>query len=361
MAEAHKSIHIQGLNVLRFIAAFMVMIYHSLLYFIDEIPAKFHQLFYNLSYGVDLFFLISGFLIVYLLLLEKKQNQTIYLLSFYARRILRIFPLYFLIVAIAYFMHHSNHHVGFAYQLFFAGNFFMIYQNAWNVSILNPLWSLCVEEHFYLIIPIVISILPQKMIVTFFSCIIIGSVLFRAYAFYTLSDCTLAILLHTFSRVDVLAIGGLIAYIYLYYPSFLIISASVFISSIFVFIAVCMFADYSHFTSVSKTMFTKYMFIVPLAIIFIGFLFNFTTNNWLHNIKTNRVFYYLGKISFGIYLFHSPVIDALQFLNTLPYAIFLKPIFTCIVTVAIASLSYYFFEKYFLNLKSKFTILPTQS
>jgi peptidoglycan/LPS O-acetylase OafA/YrhL len=361
MMQVNKSIHIQGLNVLRFVAAFMIMIYHALLNFIDSIPRSFHQLYYNLSYGVDLFFLISGFLIVYLLLLEKKQNNTIHLLSFYARRILRIFPLYYLIVGIAYVMHHGNASISFISQLFFAGNFWMIHQNAWNVGIVNPLWSLCVEEHFYLLIPIFISILPSKSVLPFFGSIILGSILYRFYIYSTVADCTLSILLHTISRADVLAIGGGIAYLYIYFPRILRVNAIVFLVSLFLFLAVCLFANYSHFTSASKTMFTKYLFITPLTIIFIGFLFNFSSNTLLNKIKQNRIFYYLGKISFGIYLFHSPVIDALRFVDTMPGAIFCKPLFTCIITVLLASISYYSFEKYFLNFKSKFAILPTQS
>jgi peptidoglycan/LPS O-acetylase OafA/YrhL len=67
--------HFTGMNVLRFIAAFAIMIYHSTLSYQDSMPLWLSRGFHNLPIGVDLFFLISGFLITYLLIEEKKERK----------------------------------------------------------------------------------------------------------------------------------------------------------------------------------------------------------------------------------------------------------------------------------------------
>src|SRR5689334_4706997 len=122
-----KIIHFDGLNALRFLSAFSVIIYHSTLNFHDTMPGGIRMIFHNLHLGVDMFFIISGFLIVYLLLEEKDQRNTISLYRFYLRRILRIFPLYFLILGIAWIQYHNSHpEIAFGQYALFAGNFWMI-------------------------------------------------------------------------------------------------------------------------------------------------------------------------------------------------------------------------------------------
>ncbi|MCG7623978.1 acyltransferase family protein [Epibacterium sp. Ofav1-8] len=113
--------------------------------------------------GVDLFFVISGFLITTLLLRERDRDGTISLRGFFWRRALRILPLYYLVVTLAgsYFLFWRGHaetlQLWPAYYLFFA-NFLTD-----HIPTLYPTWSLSMEEQFYLIWPLAMICLPQRL------------------------------------------------------------------------------------------------------------------------------------------------------------------------------------------------------
>ena len=109
---AVAKVYLPGLNGVRFIAASMVMVSHIeqgkstvglANWFSEE-----HPLIYRGELGVTLFFVLSGFLISYLLLTEFKTTQTISIRNFYIRRVLRIWPLYFLIVFLGWVIVHST-------------------------------------------------------------------------------------------------------------------------------------------------------------------------------------------------------------------------------------------------------------
>jgi peptidoglycan/LPS O-acetylase OafA/YrhL len=205
-----------GLNMLRAFCALAIIVYHTSLSFQDKMPSMVKMFLHNLTLGVDMFFIISGFIIIYLLLVEKQTTNKIDFIKFYIRRALRIFPLYFLVVGIAYLIYHnSNPTIDFSKYAYFASNFWMIAKNDWTVGILNPLWSLCIEEHFYLVIPLLIYITPLKRV----NLVLIGavavSILFRIYACHTVQYNWMTIYCHTLSRCDLMAIGGLIAYYYM--------------------------------------------------------------------------------------------------------------------------------------------------
>jgi len=137
-----------GLDGLRFFSITAVVWYHSVGYLPGVPFSGFGFL------GVDLFFVISGFLIVTLLLRESEKHGTISLKAFYIRRTLRIFPLYYgfiLFLACFYFFLNRDSEVGKAFlselsiYLFYLGNFFPV-----SLAIV---WSLATEEQFYLLWP----------------------------------------------------------------------------------------------------------------------------------------------------------------------------------------------------------------
>jgi peptidoglycan/LPS O-acetylase OafA/YrhL len=107
------------------------------------------------SYGVDLFFVLSAYLITELLIREKDENGVLDMKSFYKRRILRIWPLYYFFVPLAAVVPFCNpqHQFTLRYVLPFlclAGNWSMV-AFGWPESVAVPLWSVSVEEHFYLL------------------------------------------------------------------------------------------------------------------------------------------------------------------------------------------------------------------
>ena len=357
-----KTIHFSGLNALRFFSAFAVIFYHCSLSFQEQFPSGIKMLTHNLHMGVDMFFLISGFLIVYLLLVEKEKTKTISLPKFYMRRILRIFPLYFLIIGIAWLQYHqSRPEIPWDQFFYFAGNFWMIETNAWTVGILNPLWSLCIEEHFYLVIPLLVFLIPLHRIRFLFWFIILFSIAFRVYATLTIEYNWFTIYAHTLSRCDVLAIGGLMAWYHKSNRLHFTISPVFMVGMFMYLVLTMMIVDNSDYTTMTFAVLKKYVFILPMAFLFYGMILNPQESRLLLLFKSNTMLDYLGKISFGLYMYHSPVLDFLAGVEWINQSLFIKIIVITLVTIVISALSYELFEKQILKLKSAFEVIRTRN
>src|ERR1035437_8771216 len=221
-----QRIYFKNLDILRFIAAYMIVVlhcfalweshYHQMPYknlFSPENQVSIGRIMKNLSFGVDIFFIISGFLLTYLLLSEKDKTGGVDVMKFYFRRAFRIWPLYFLLVLVGplltYFFNEQSPNYGL--QFIFAGNFDMIAQGSKSPAT-DHLWSICIEEHFYLICPLLIAFIPVKRLPSVLLGIVFISVLFRGFtALYDVNYGS-AIYVHTLSRIDVLALGSLFGY-----------------------------------------------------------------------------------------------------------------------------------------------------
>lgn len=151
------------LDVLRFLAFLSVFTVHRM----DHLPidSARHFWFYNIcllgNFGVPVFFLLSAFLITELLMREQDRLGTIHIRSFYMRRILRIWPLYFAVFYGLILLNHFIPNTGASDPLswlaftFFAGNWY-ICSHGWIPAFpVNPMWSISVEEQFYIAIPFI--------------------------------------------------------------------------------------------------------------------------------------------------------------------------------------------------------------
>lgn len=163
MAARTQGVHFRGLNSLRFFAALFVVIGHIPM---NQASAglphpAWGALFYRGAPAVSFFFTLSGFLITYLLLEEHRRSGTIAVRSFYLRRVCRIWPLYFAVVFFGLFFYNAllprlGIHYPVRYTLplaLFLYTFFLpnLMNSLYTVGgILNPLWSIGVEEQFYL-------------------------------------------------------------------------------------------------------------------------------------------------------------------------------------------------------------------
>ena len=175
--------------------------------------------------GVDIFFVLSGFLITSILLNTK--NTPHYFKNFYARRILRISPLYFLVIgAILIFLPfitpHANVHGGQAswpYFLFSLQNWLVIHALKLGVypTPANPLWSLAIEEQFYLIWPMLVFFISRRKLVFLTIAILVGSLIFRLL-FVQLAgmsrDTAPFLYFSSITRLDGFAVGALLAIAY---------------------------------------------------------------------------------------------------------------------------------------------------
>src|SRR6202789_3606958 len=118
------------------------------------------------SAGVDLFFALSAFLITSLLLRERQETGGISLRSFYIRRILRIWPLYFLLIALGVVLAHTSADQNLPWYyvagyLLFLGNWVQAVFGGPN-SICFPLWTVSIEEQFYLVWPLAAKMLKRR-------------------------------------------------------------------------------------------------------------------------------------------------------------------------------------------------------
>ncbi|OOQ61808.1 acyltransferase family protein [Mucilaginibacter pedocola] len=359
-------LYFANLDGIRAIAALMVVVSH--IQYHKQVLGLQHHDYINLKnfgkIGVTIFFTLSGFLISYLLLEEKKRFQKVSLKDFYIRRILRIWPLYFLLIIVGFFIYPAK---GSMQALWLS--LFLMPNVAFCLKLLpdmfDPIWSIGVEEQFYIFHP---HIFRQKKVEHIFytllgllAFLVTLNLVVRHYQYQNPFLLQLDSFLY-FSRFDDMMIGAVMALLY-------------FNSKNHVFLF--------RFQRLFNYLFNSYVQLV-IAIAFIAFIAVFLHREigqgdlvisvcsaclmvYLCEPKAanlflgNKVLGYCGKISYGIYLLHKyPLFLMLYLVRTYipPANTFLQVVVlyagTLILVVALASLSYYGFERYFLRLKTRF-------
>jgi peptidoglycan/LPS O-acetylase OafA/YrhL len=383
-----EHVHFYNLDILRFVAAFMIVVLHGYGAFLGwihrpaflaaaptdySLPSKtgfyVERFIDNLSLGVDFFFLISGFLITYLLLKERQSFGKIHIGKFYIRRALRIWPLYFFIIAIAHWWvkYMEMPEPIYRWTALFANNFQAIVydgikMNGVDIASQYPFmhfWSVCVEEHFYLVWPLLLTFIPVKKLPWCFGAIILVSISFRAYAYYCLPHPVSYIYWHTLSKMDILALGGLLAWFHFRKP--LVLKIPGWFRLIFYLVAIVALVIFpvKATNSLLDVTLRDYLFVFIFLFLLANYLFN--PNAWL-NFKKKNFIHYLGKISYGIYIYHN--ILFLFVIKKIMYAYDLKylPLFWVAyiaIVVGVSAISYELLEKPFLKLKDRFALINT--
>ncbi|MCD6063851.1 MAG: acyltransferase [Flavipsychrobacter sp.] len=318
--------------------------------------------------GVQFFFVLSGFLITHIICEEKVRTGQLNLKNFFVRRILRIWPLYYLMVAVAYitpyvlerFLHLPSSGEGYEpniwVSVFFLENYkmMMTHQHA-NVSPLSIMWTLCIEEHFYIVWGLLLYFLKIKhlpMLIIF--CITIGLV---SRAIYVANDIPTSDL---FTNIDLFAFGAIPAYLLVtngqraeevinkipYWLKLL------FIGCLVLTILVCSQyrtdKDYIAITSLLGLLFS-------LLIVLI------LPQNSRLGIGDRNVLSRAGVYTYGLYLYHTLVINLLKQVfnkqgisldDPVPATAFF--LLALLITLVCSVLSYHWFEKPFLRLKKYF-------
>ena len=370
-------LYFRNLDIIRFIAAAMVLSTHVHGYVFDVYgtPGIFKTadssgltligqcvktFFANLSIGVDVFFVISGFLITSLLLQERENNGRIDLRKFYMRRILRIWPLYYLILIVSYFF--TKYYTyeplpDYLPHLFFVGNFDMIRQNSFCTGKIFILWSICIEEHFYLFIPLVLAYMPIRRIPMILAGVIVASISYRFYCSVHYPEYWYRIYLHTLCRIDVIAIGCLLAYTYKYWLTDFALPGWARVTLILWLIVLLSTTEALNYDGWARACFFRYLYILPIAALFLDFVSSLSLQ--LDTSKWNLV-NYLGKSSYSIYMWHAFTIVLVC--NSLDKLVFLHHnkaiyIFSILIfTFILSTISYRFFELPILQLKKRFEV-----
>jgi peptidoglycan/LPS O-acetylase OafA/YrhL len=351
-----NKVYLPGLNGLRAIAAISVLISHCI--------QERHQFGLEKASGlpvggfsVTAFFTLSGFLITYLLLLEKKSFQRIDIKDFYLRRIFRIWPLYYFYIFLALtlsfiFLGQLNENIKYIWLfIFFIPNI------AFNLNLypqfLGHLWSIGVEEQFYLVWPQVFqkaSNLKKKVII--FILLFLGLKLcMKLISVYINSKIPFSII--SCMRFDCMAIGALLAIIY---ESGLTVKRPILLIAQVMFWVMFLGSFVSEMPFFS--IYGDEVFSVLTAFFILGQL---NKSDCLISLESS-IFNFLGGISYGIYVYHVIVIFLLKlffvnnFQTQFPGTAFLI-ILVLLLTVILSFFSYRYFESYFLKIKNKFTKL----
>ncbi len=374
----NKKIYFEYLDVVRFSAAFMIIILHAYEAWcgwygklgiltggtykdLTNGGTFLHQFIKNLGLGVDIFFLISGFLITYILLEEKKRFNTIQIKKFIIRRTLRIWPLYFLLIIIAPILVSSVNAStpNYLANIFFVGNFEIIQAAKWPYPFAH-FWSICIEEHFYLVWPFIILFIPNRYLLRTFSILIFTSIAFRLYTYYNSEHPWYTLFLHTISRIDVLVIGAIGAYFYSRKPfTFKLnrITRVLFFSLLI--ISLCI-EPVVKWNSVFLAGFKKFFYIGIIAVLLLDYNFN---PMFKHILKKKSFIHYLGKVSYGIYMYGNVLLLIVikkimwKFQINNAWAFFAIVIF---LSLAVPIISYELFEKKILKLNKRFRVIKTE-
>lgn len=341
----------KGLDGVRGIAALMIMFYHfmpggnnagSFLYFLKRISVIGQS-------GVTLFFVLSGFLITRILL-NSKSNAG-YFKSFYIKRALRIFPLYYLFLIICFFIIPAINHQPFPpfnlswYYYFYLQNIPMTF----NIKIadLPHLWSLAVEEHFYLIWPFLVFYLSPRALLK----VISGIVFFSLICKICLINMGYGTYYFTLTTFDCLAVGAFLA---LFENHAWVNKKNMFKIGLITCVPLLISFWFVSGTSNDYVQYFKTLIVSIVSFALIGYVIKSDSRKNIFNLTFLR---YTGKISYGLYIFH-PVCYAFiyQYWHT---GIFLADLFISFsVAYAIATLSFYLFELRFLAMKDKLRLKP---
>jgi peptidoglycan/LPS O-acetylase OafA/YrhL len=346
---SNNRIYYPNLNGLRFIAALTVLIYH--VYGVEVL---------NGHFGVILFFVLSGFLITSLLINETEVTGSVNIRYFIIRRTLRIWPLYFLMLLISTvyvtlnpgLFDLSEHLVRLKYYVTFLPNWAMVTEE--TIPLAGILWSVGSEEQFYLLWPFVLRFGHRRLwawlvliVIIYTMCPILMDYYNANIAAQKVAGLELASKFMLRMAFNCMATGGLVAYLWHHWPKVLSICFGKVFQTLLYLLLGYLWLGNRHFSGVDQA------FAMVFALIIANLALNPKSivkleSGWLN---------YLGKVSYGIYVYHLAVFALLHWVTVTIFGHTISShvhfVLGTALTICTAGLSYRYFEKYFLDLKTK--------
>jgi peptidoglycan/LPS O-acetylase OafA/YrhL len=368
--DAAQPSYMPQLDALRFFAVLGVMVAHN------WHPRRLPWIFGDLDWaglGVRLFFVLSGFLITGILIgCRNTADRTgvslmFFIRRFYIRRILRIFPIYYLVVFIALAVNLEPAREIWGWLLTYTTNVYITLHNEW-IGRLGHFWSLAVEEQFYFIWPWIVLMSPRKRVLPILLFFIALAPVYRFYAYmnfpFDIGAMDFKAATFLFGNIDSLAIGALLALLWnSRIPKEKLrgyLTRLVLPTGVIIYMASLILYHYR---------------IQPLVFFVFGDLAAALMFAWLigaaalgfRNIPGKLLelpaLVYLGKISYGIYVYHYlvplmlvPILAWFGYELVIPGR--LNFLLSSVLTIAIASLSWHLFEFPINGLKRYFEYLP---
>jgi len=367
--ENKQRFYYPELDGLRFIAFLLVFIHNAP--YIES--SKGWALLHDYGWiGVDLFFCLSAFLITKLLDIEHEREGKINIASFYMRRILRIWPLYFfyiiLIILFPVLLQRNNNYefMQIAGLATFTFNFVYAYLFPIVITLFIHLWTISFEEQFYLVIPWSIRgitrVVPKTRMGILTIIFLLASAIRAIFIYLQFKHPAIYIL--PFARFEALlggmAIGlGLFDNLFHNIKSWILFLLGVALNS-------AIFA-LPKIYEINWYLMLSYLF-VGAGMSLILFSVTRKESSLLRNLLSNPPTVYLGKISYGLYVFHlisirlaNQIYDKILSTNHTGLADRTVLVFITglMITIIISILSYNLIEKPFLRLKEKFSLVKS--
>jgi len=368
--------HIPALDGLRGVAVLMVMMHHMFLTDVFDTPAWIDRIVHTGWMGVDLFFVLSGFLITGILLNAKETPNRF--TNFYMRRVLRIFPLYYGTLALILFglpfavSCLPSSPSGFAPIL---ESIEVVKKQQWRLwlylqnfggdwRMFNHLWSLAVEEHFYMVWPAAVFLSSRKRMFQICIGTILTAFLCRLVWIYfdiQVGSCYI----FTLCRMDSLAMGGLCALLVRGTPTAklrLTAKRAAMSSGLILGVSFLSFSESSPNQLAIETVGFTIIACFFASIVLITATVNQNSHwGWIMEQRALRA---CGRYSYAAYIFHRLIVRPLlvltppaKWLQWFPSPIFAASaflVFASLVTFFVAFASWNLFEKHFLSLKKYF-------
>lgn len=382
--KASKVVYFPGLNGVRILACYLIIAFHvnqlKGIYGLERL--ELHLLGPSSMY-LTLFFVLSSFLITYLLLAEKELTNKINLKKFYTRRVLRVWPLYFLVIILGFgilphftpFQFPENNMLEYGYYWEMLLAFIFLFPHLHGIvfdvnTTISPLWSIGVEEQFYFIWPFVITYFKKPVLVL---CSIV--VLFlglrhidHIVGLTGIENSDLMTRLQWVGayfnrfRLGTMAVGGLIAFVYfrklvkiqriLYHP---LTQWAAWLSLL------C----FQIFPAIRPTLLEHEVYALVSAIMVI----NLATNPKTLVSLENKWLKYLGELTYSSYVFHIPCIMLCIYVFHGQLGINLDSVWgnvllfgsSMLMTLCISYFSYTYFESFFIRLKHRFAVVKNKT
>jgi peptidoglycan/LPS O-acetylase OafA/YrhL len=359
-----------GLDILRCLAFFLVLTHHafpvsptglfSLRSAIQEFGAA----------GVCIFFTLSAFLITELLLREVEEIGTIHIRAFYLRRVLRIWPLYLSVlilgVAFPHFYHHFPKGEPFIVPyLLMSGNWAIAFHGQTRNTLLSPLWSISVEEQFYVIWPSILLLWGKRGVIAA-ALIILPLAWATDYVLPALNSSTQSSLWYnSFSQFQFFALGGLVAIFMHRHPLKLgrplrLLAIALAFACFFLAAFLCHFQNSLIFSGPGHIL-AGYLSVDLGCLLFLLAFLD------VQIPSAGRPLIYLGKISYGLYVFHMFILGAVVHFTEKSVSVSsslqvgLYWTVTALIVTPLAALSYEYFERPFLRFKERFSFVASRS
>jgi peptidoglycan/LPS O-acetylase OafA/YrhL len=359
--------HMPSLDGLRGVAILLVLVHHfsasmNAEFSVNQRFAAWAELGWT---GVDLFFVLSGFLITGIL--YDSRHKPNFFKNFYARRALRIFPLYYTALVLVILMTpllvrlELQGTANPAWISIYATNFVISWKGAGAFGVLDHFWSLAVEEHFYFVWPAVVFFLSRKKVMMVAVASFLIAPALRILTMDGGAELPVASYMATPMRMDSLAAGAFIAMLVrgpsgmknLVRPA-MILACMAFV----VFFSMVLFRNSkSHQDLLIGTMGLSVLWVFFSSVLILAL-------NWkpLESTMKLPVLRWFGKYSYGLYVWH-PIIFMLIFHNDVarhirlgdgPLPEFVSGALALTIMFAVTLLSWHLWEKQFLKFKHRF-------